>query len=86
LINQKTVEMDILALKIDLAQKILRSNKPDFLQKVEQLFRNEGTEDWWEELPQEIQDSINQGLKDAEEGNLLTHEQVVQETKEKYGF
>lgn len=78
--------MDIQALKIDLAQKILRSNKPDFLQKVELLFRNEGTEDWWEDLPQEIQDSIKQGLKDAEEGNLLTHEQIVQETKEKYGF
>jgi len=78
--------MDIQALKIDLAQKILKSNKPEFLQKVDQLFRNEGVEDWWEELPQEIQYSINQGLIDAEAGNLLTHEQVVQEAREKYGF
>lgn len=78
--------MDIQALKIDLVQKILKSNKPAFLQKVNQLFKDEGIEDWWEDLPKEIQDSINQGLEDAEEGNLLTHEQVVQETREKYGF
>ncbi len=78
--------MDIQALKIDLAQKILNSNKPDLLQKVNQLFRMEEPNDWWVELPKEIQESINQGLKDVEDGNVWTHEQVVQEAREKYGY
>lgn len=78
--------MDIQTLKIELAQKILKSNKSDLLRKVDQLFNMENNEDWWEELPDEIQDSITMGLKDAEEGRVLTHEQVVQEAREKYGF
>lgn len=78
--------MDIQALKIDLVQKILNSDQPALLQKVERLFETGEKDDWWEKLPKEIQDSISQGLKDAEEGNVWTHEQVVQETREKYGF
>lgn len=78
--------MDIQALKIELAQKILESNKADLLQKIDQLFKKESNNDWWEDLPAEIQDSIMLGLKDAEAGDLLTHEQVVKEAKEKYGY
>lgn len=78
--------MDIQALKIELAQKILKTNKSDLLRKVDQLFNMENNDDWWEGLPQEIQDSITKGLQDAEEGRVFTHEQVVRETREKYGF
>lgn len=78
--------MDIQSLKIELAQKILRSNKPELLEEVERLFRNENGDDWWIELPQEIRDSITQGLLDAEKDNVFDHEQVVREAKEKYGF
>lgn len=78
--------MDIQALKIELVQKILRSDKTDLLQRVEQLFEMENNDDWWEDLPQEIQESITMGLKEADEGHVLTHEQVVQEAKAKYGF
>jgi predicted transcriptional regulator len=78
--------MDIQALKIDLAQKILNSTKPSLLEKVDQLFKMDDNNDWWEELPVEIRDSINQGLKDAEEGKVWSHEHIVQEAKEKYGF
>jgi predicted transcriptional regulator len=78
--------MDIQALKIDLAQKILNSTKPSLLEKVDQLFKMDDNNDWWEELPVEIRDSINQGLKDAEEGKVWSHEYIVQEAKEKYGF
>lgn len=78
--------MDIQALKIELAQKILKTNKSDLLMKVDQLFNMENNDDWWEELPQEVQDSITRGLQDAEEGRVFTHEQVVQEAREKYGF
>lgn len=78
--------MDIQALKIDLAKKILKSNKPALLQKVEQLFKMENDDDWWEDLPVEIQESIIQGLNEATDGNVLNHQQVVQEAREKYGY
>lgn len=66
--------MDIQSLKIELAKKILSSNKHALLEKVEQLFKTENEDDWWKELPKEIQDSINQGLMDAEKGNVFDHE------------
>lgn len=78
--------MDIQALKIDLAQKILKSNKKSLLCEIDLLLKSDESEDWWDELPKEIQDSINLGLKDAVEGNVLSHEQLVQEVKEKYGY
>jgi len=78
--------MDIQALKIDLAKKILKSNKPALLQKVDQLFKIENDDDWWEDLPVEIQGSFIQGVKEAADGNVLNHQQVVQEAREKYGY
>jgi len=78
--------MDIQSLKIDLAQKILRTNKPELLEEVNRLFRNENGDDWWKELPPEIQNSITQGLMESENDHVFDHEQVVRETREKYGF
>lgn len=78
--------MDIQTLKIELAQRILKSNRTDLLQKIDQLFKMEGNNDWWDELPPEIQDSIMLGLKDVEEDRFLTHDQVVKEAREKYGY
>jgi hypothetical protein len=79
-------QMDIQSLKIELAQKILQTDKPDVLSRVEQLLKTENNDDWWEMLPPEIQETISLGLKDVEDGNLLSHEQVVREAKEKYGY
>ena len=42
--------------------------------------------DWWDNVPPEVQDSILEGLKDVEEGNTFTHDQVMCEAKQKYGF
>lgn len=78
--------MDIQTLKIDLARKILNSNTPSVLEKVKQILKEENSEDWWNEIPPEIQEAIQDGLNQAESGDLLTHEQVVQEARSKYGF
>lgn len=79
--------MDIQALKLRLVDKILHTDKTSLLIKVENLLKKEGEEeDWWEQLPNEVQESILDGLKDVNEGNVLTHEQALQEAKQRYGF
>lgn len=78
--------MDIQTLKLDLVEKIIQTEKPSVLIKIKELLQTEKTEDWWDNLPQEIQESIFEGLNDVKEGNLFTHEQVLQEAKQKYGF
>jgi predicted transcriptional regulator len=78
--------MDIQTLKLDLVEKIIQTDKPSILIKIRKLLQTEKTEDWWDNLPQEIQESIFEGLNDLKEGNLYTHEQVISEAKQKYGF
>lgn len=78
--------MDILALKLDLVEKILQTENRSVLSRVAEIFSAENDNDWWENLPPEIQQSILQGEEDIRNKNLFTHEQIVQETKSKYGL
>jgi hypothetical protein len=78
--------MDIQTLKLDLVKKIINTEKPALLIKINKLLLDEKAEDWWDKLPQEVQDSIMAGLEDVQKGNLFTHEQVIEEAKQKYGF
>ncbi len=38
-------------------------------------------ENWWEELPSEIKLSVERGLKQAESGQTIPHEQMMQRYK-----
>lgn len=78
--------MDIQTLKLDLVERIVKTENTSVLVKIKQLFQPEKDEDWWEGLPREVQDSIAEGLNDVVNGNVFTHEQVISEAKQKYGF
>jgi hypothetical protein len=78
--------MDIQALKIDLVQKILHTQDTALLSIISNIFQKEVEKDWWDQLPQEVQDSILEGVQDIEKGKVFTHDQVIREAKQKYGF
>lgn len=78
--------MDIQALKLDLVQKIINAEDPSLLFKISTILKKEVEKDRWDQLPCEVQDSIFEGIRDIEEGNVFTHDQVIQEAKQKYGF
>jgi hypothetical protein len=78
--------MDIQALKIDLVQKILHTQDTTLLSIISNLFQKEVEKDWWDQLPPEVQDSIFEGIRDIEKGKVFTHDQVIQEARQKYGF
>ncbi|HAZ03467.1 MAG: hypothetical protein A2W90_16560 [Bacteroidetes bacterium GWF2_42_66] len=78
--------MDIQSLKLNLVQKILNTEKPSLLSKIDRIFQREEKNDWWEQLPIEIRDSIMEGIDDIQKGNTFSHDQVIQEAKQKYGF
>jgi len=79
-------KMDIQALKLDLVEKIVQTEKTSILFKIKELLQNEKTSDWWENLPIEVQESIFEGLEDIKEGKVFTHDQIISEAKQKYGF
>jgi len=78
--------MDIQTLKLDLVSKIIDTEKPELLMEISRLIQQDKKNDWWDELPAEVQKSIFEGMTDVQNGNVFTHEQIVQEVKQKYGF
>lgn len=78
--------MDIQTLRINLAKKILNTQNRDLLLEINKIIQEKGEDDWWDQLPKEIQDSIAEGIEDVKSGKLYTHDQVIQEAKQKYGF
>ena len=78
--------MDIQTLKLDLLQKILSTTNPALLFRINNMLKKEVEKDWWDQLPSEIQESIFEGINDIKSGKVFTHEQVMHEAKEKYGF
>ncbi len=78
--------MDIQTLKLDLVLKIINIEKPTLLLEINKILQKESKSDWWDTLPVEVQESIMEGLENVNNGNVYTHEQVVREAKQKYGF
>jgi hypothetical protein len=78
--------MDIQALKIDLVQRILNTQDPALLFRINNIFQKEAEKDWWDKLPPEVQESISEGIQDIENGKVFTHDQIIQEAQQKYGF
>ena len=42
--------------------------------------------DWWGEISEEERQAIKRGLTEADQGELILHEEVMKQVKEKYGL
>lgn len=42
---------------------------------------NEEEEDWWDDLPLEVQKAVDEGLEDIKKGNVITHEEFLKRNK-----
>ena len=42
--------------------------------------------DAWDQLPEQVQKAIELGVKQADEGYIFTHEEVMSNLKKKYPF
>jgi len=74
--------MNLQAKKLELVQLIINTEKPSILQKVEDVFKNKA--DWWDKISEDERKSIEKGLAEADRGELIPHEQVMQELKARY--
>ena len=51
------------------------------LKMVQAMLRAEEEHDWWDDLSEGAKASIEQGLKDADEGKLTPHHEVMKKYK-----
>ena len=78
--------MNIQAVKLKLVQRILNTNKPSLLKKIDKIFEQESETDWWNEISDEERASIQEGLDELDRGEGIPHEKVMEEMKAKYGL
>ena len=69
--------MNIEATKLELMQLLLNTRKESILNKIKQIFQEESL-DWWNETSVEEQAEIEEGLRQAEIGEVESHQSVMQ--------
>lgn len=78
--------MNLQAKKLELVQLILNTEKKAVLEKVEALLKNEKDADWWDEISEAERRAIEEGIAEADREELIPHEEVMKELKEKYNL
>ncbi len=77
--------MNVLELKGGLHELIAKINDKELLIKANEILRDLiklDEPDWWDELPSDIQNKIDESLVDIEnEANLVSHEEVMKKYK-----
>lgn len=68
--------MNIEATKLELMQLLLNTRKESILNKIKRIYQEESL-DWWTEMSSEEQAEVEEGLKQAENGEVVSHESVM---------
>ncbi len=77
--------MNLSERKYKIIEQLLKIEEEETLYQIEGLL-NQKSEDQWDNLPKELQDLLEMGLKQCEEGKFTPHEQVMAEIKQKYNL
>lgn len=77
--------MDIKAKKLDLIEWLIHLNDETTIEKVYNL-KESKVLDWYDKLPEAAKASIEKGLKEAGEGKVTPHHQVMETMRAKYNI
>lgn len=68
--------MDIQATKLELLKLLLNTKKESTLKKIEAILKEDAV-DWWQDLCEDEKHEIEEGLKQAELGEITEHKEVM---------
>ncbi len=68
--------MNISTIKIELAKRIFDTDDLNVLKKISDIF-NSKSENWLDEFPEEIADSLNKSLEQSAKGETISHEEAM---------
>ncbi len=72
--------MNIAVTKVELAKQLLSTNNASLINQIKALFETQGV-DLWEEIPDEIKQSVERSIKQAENGEFKSHDEVMKKYK-----
>ena len=64
--------MNIAATKLELTKQLLNTTDKGIINHIKAVFETR-TQDWWDELPDEIKASVERGLRQSERGETKPH-------------
>ena len=67
--------MDLQSEKIELVKLLLETESREVINEIKAVFKKQGN-DFYDDLPQHVKDSIERGLKDIEAGEAFTTENL----------
>ena len=68
--------MDIQLEKLELIKMLVETENPSIIEDIKKIFHRE-KKDWWEELSDEQKAAIEEGIKDADEGRVVSYEHFM---------
>jgi predicted transcriptional regulator len=68
--------MDIQAEKLNLIKWLTEVTEPSVIKRFIAL-KNDQAADWWDQISDEEKAEIEEGLAEAERGDVLSHEEVM---------
>jgi hypothetical protein len=72
--------MKLDSIKLDLVKKIIDTKDPEILAYIQALFETQ-TDNWFEELPDDVKVSVEQGIQQADQGEGRPHAEVIEKFK-----
>jgi hypothetical protein len=70
-----------ISIKYRLIEKLVKTEDQELLQQVESILDGNA---YWESLPYEVKDAIDQSVAEGEEGKLEDHESVMKDYRKKH--
>ena len=72
-------------LKTEIHDLVEKVDDVQLLQAIKILLSKGAGSGWWEELSDEEKQAIEKGLEESEAGEVIPHNVVMEEIKQKYG-
>ena len=83
--NVDKINMDT-AVKYKMISKIINSNDDSVLSKIKSLLQIDDEVDFWDELSEEDKIAVNDGLKQLDNGQYVSHESLQDEIRKTFNF
>lgn len=78
--------MDIQLEKYKIIEWITTLKDKTMISRLKSLKEEAKDEDWWDELSTAEKEGIQKGLQDIEDGNTISHEEVMKQMKKRVGL
>lgn len=83
--KQQSIAMDIQSVKIDLIRWLTELKDIKILEQLNDIKQSQ-SKDWWDEISEEERQAIEEGIAQADHGELIPHDEVMKRIRGKFNL